>query len=188
MWELSCLFFFSGEFCCFKKTLHGHQRQVKLFVSMAYYNLRNKTKRNETKRNENLYFAKKNYFETQENKRAWVSFIFLANVIFYLETYSDTFHVHFQRFSLFIDNVHWLHPIDGTDICYLQDGNMLMICKIEICNLRFLFSKSLAYFHFANYRFSFLFVSFRFANYCKAISITVRSDLSDILWHIDATS
>ena len=73
---------------------------------MAYYNLRNKTKRNETKRNENLYFAKKNYFETQENKRAWVSFIFLANVIFYLETYSDTFHVHFQRFSLFIDNVH----------------------------------------------------------------------------------
>ena len=37
---------------------------------------------------------KKNYFETQENKRAWVSFIFLANVIFYLETYSDTFHVH----------------------------------------------------------------------------------------------
>ena len=39
---------------------------------------------------------KKNYFETQENKRAWVSFIFLANVIFYLETYSDTFHVHFH--------------------------------------------------------------------------------------------
>ena len=43
---------------------------------------------------------KKNYFETQENKRAWVSFIFLANVIFYLETYSDTFHVHFPFYFL----------------------------------------------------------------------------------------
>ena len=42
-------------------------------------------------------------------------------------------------------------------ICNLRNGNMLMICKIEICNLQFLFCKSLAYFHFANYRFSFRF-------------------------------
>ena len=46
----------------------------------------------------------------------------------------------------------------------LRNGNMLMICKIEICNLQFLFCKSLAYFHFANYRFS-----FRFPNWSKPL-------------------
>ena len=40
-------------------------------------------------------------------------------------------------------------------ICNLQNGYILMICKIEISNYRFLFFKSLAYFHFANYRFLF---------------------------------
>ena len=69
---------------------------------MAYYNLRNKTKRNETKRNENLYFAKKKktILSHKKIKGTWVSFIFLANVIFYLETYSDTFHVHFPFYFL----------------------------------------------------------------------------------------
>ena len=33
------------------------------------------------------------------------------------------------------------------------NGNLLMICKIEIANYRFLFCKSLAYFHFINDRF-----------------------------------
>ena len=31
-----------------------------------------------------------------ERKRAWVSYIFPANTIFYLETCCDTFQVHFQ--------------------------------------------------------------------------------------------
>ena len=133
------MFFFSGKFCCFKKTLHGHQRQVKLFVSMAYYNLRNKTKRNETKRNENLYFAKKNYFETQENKRAWVSFIFLANVIFYLETYSDTFHVHFHFCFLesqnnFFSQNRDFHYSSTTYVDYtLSTVQISVICEMEIC-------------------------------------------------------
>ena len=57
--------------------------------------------------------------ETPENKRAWVRYIFPANLIFYLETCCDTFHVHFWQvschaFELFIDNVHWLHLIDST--------------------------------------------------------------------------
>lgn len=39
---------------------------------------------------------KSNLPETYENKRAWVSYIFPANTIFYLETCCDTFHVHFQ--------------------------------------------------------------------------------------------
>ena len=34
--------------------------------------------------------------ETQKNKRAWVSYIFPANFIFYLETCCDTFHEHFR--------------------------------------------------------------------------------------------
>ena len=38
---------------------------------------------------------KKNYFETQENKRAWVSFIFLANVIFFRKI--EIFIIHRQR-------------------------------------------------------------------------------------------
>ena len=38
---------------------------------------------------------KENYSETEENKRAWVSYIFLVNMIFHLETCCDTFHVHF---------------------------------------------------------------------------------------------
>ena len=36
------------------------------------------------------------------------------------------------------------------EICNLRNRNMLMICKIEIAYGRFLFCKSLAYFHFAN--------------------------------------
>ena len=42
--------------------------------------------------------------------------------------------------------------LNKIEICNLQNGNMLMICKIEICNLRFLFCKSSEYIHFANYR------------------------------------
>ena len=38
-------------------------------------------------------------------------------------------------------------------ICNLRNVNMLMICKIEIANYRFKFSKLFEYFHFANYRF-----------------------------------
>ena len=38
-------------------------------------------------------------------------------------------------------------------ICNLRNGNMLMICYIEIANYRFLFCKSLAYFHLANNRY-----------------------------------
>lgn len=45
------------------------------------------------------------------------------------------------------------------EICKLQNGSMLMICRIEICNLQFLFCKSLAYVHFKNFRFSFCFIS-----------------------------
>ena len=64
------------NFVVFKKTLHGHQRQVKLFVSMAYYNLQNKTKRNETKRNENLYFAKKKTILSHKKIKELVSVSF----------------------------------------------------------------------------------------------------------------
>ena len=39
---------------------------------------------------------KKTILSHKKIKGTWVSFIFLANVIFYLETYSDTFHVHFH--------------------------------------------------------------------------------------------
>ena len=67
------------------------------------------TKRNEMKicnlRNGNTLLIyqieicnlRNNYVETQENRRAnWVNYIFLANMIFHLETWCDTFHAHFQ--------------------------------------------------------------------------------------------
>ena len=34
--------------------------------------------------------------ETQESERTWVSYIFPANLMFYLETCCDTFHEHFR--------------------------------------------------------------------------------------------
>lgn len=43
---------------------------------------------------------KKTILSHKKIKGTWVSFIFLANVIFYLETYSDTFHVHFPFYFL----------------------------------------------------------------------------------------
>ena len=75
--------------------------------------------------------------ETQEKKRAWVSYIFPANMIFYLETYCDTFHVHFLS------------------------GQSASCHAFEL----FIFWKSLAYFHFANYRVSFRFISFHFVSF-----------------------
>ena len=46
--------------------------------------------------NRNLYYLRQNFSETQENERAWVSYIFLANMISHLETCCDTFYVHFR--------------------------------------------------------------------------------------------
>ena len=48
---------------------------------------------------------KKTILSHKKIKGTWVSFIFLANVIFYLETYSDTFHVHFPFYFLESQNI-----------------------------------------------------------------------------------
>ena len=43
----------------------------------------------------------------------------------------------------------------------------IAICKICVVNFATSILQTLAYFHFANHRFSFCFVSFRFANHSK---------------------
>ena len=71
-----------------------------------------------------------------------------------------------HAFKLFINNVHWLHLIGSTVTASTNISNSFCTLWLEYIveisqSSPHRFCKSLAYFHLANYRFSFCYVSLR---------------------------